>query len=336
MVLKTPDIVPALLNPVIYPSKSTEVKLIQTQMSWLFLTNRYVYKVKKPINLGYLDYTTLESRHYFCRQEIKLNRRLCPNVYLGVLPITSSSGTISIGGHGRVIDYMVKMRRLPEDRMMNVMLLKGQVRPKTMAEVANVLADFHHRTVTNSAINIFGTVETITKNAQENFEQTKPYIGVTIPKNRYQLIKNFTENFIQQKQIVFEQRISSGRIKDCHGDLHAAHICLTTDICIYDCIEFNKRFRYGDVAAEVAFLAMDLDHFGFPNLSRSFVEAYIESSEDPEILTVLDFYKCYRAYVRGKVESFKLNSIGFTENDKNKARVVSENYFALAEKYARQ
>jgi aminoglycoside phosphotransferase family enzyme len=333
---RIPDIVQALLDPGIYPDKSAEVKLIQTQMSWLFMTDRHVYKVKKPVNLGYLDYTTMESRYYFCRQEIRLNRRLCPKVYLGVVPITSSNGTISIGGHGQAIDYAVKMHRLPEDRMMNVMLLKGQVTPNTMTEVASVLADFHHRTVTNFAINIFGTVETITKNTQENFEQTKPYIDVTIAKNRYQLIKDFTEDFIQQNQTVFERRMRGGRIKDCHGDLHAAHICLTDDICIYDCIEFNERFRYGDVAAEVAFLAMDLDHFGFPNLSRSFVEAYIESSEDPDILTVLVFYKCYRAYVRGKVESFKLNSIGFTENERNEARVVSDNYFVLAEQYARQ
>jgi len=329
-----PELVQALLNPKAYPETPPQrIELAQTQMSFVFLTDDYVYKVKKPVNLGYLDYTTLDKRHFYCQREVELNRRLCPAAYLGVVPIRLDKGNISIDGQGEVIEYAVKMRRLPQEAMMNVLLANNKVSPQMVASVAQKLAGFHQRAETNATISAFGNLDAITKNTEENFTQTKKYIGNTIPQDKYQRIKDYTTAFIKNNAPLFHKRIDDGRIRDCHGDLHAAHICFTDDICIYDCIEFSDRFRYCDVASEVAFLAMDLDHYGQADLSRSFVNAYVAQSQDDELLRLLNFYKCYLAYVRGKVEGFKLDDPYISAEEKTRVLAIARSYFDLAESY---
>ncbi len=328
-----PEMVQALLDPKAYPDISQGVELVQTQMSFVFLTDNYVYKVKKPVNLGYLDYTTLDKRQFYCQKEVELNRRLCPGAYLGVVPITRGRGNISVGGQGKVIEYAVKMYRLPQGAMMDVLLTNNQVSPEMVGSVAQRLAEFHQKAETNANISTFGDLDTIIQNTDENFTQTEKYIGITISQEKYQHIKKYTGSFIKKNASSFHKRIADGKIRDCHGDLHAAHICFTNGICIYDCIEFNDRFRYCDVASEVAFLAMDLDHYGRADLSRSFVNAYISRSRDKELRGLLNFYKCYRAYVRGKVESFKLDDPHISEEEKAMALAVAKSYFELAESY---
>ncbi len=328
-----PELVQALLDPKAYPDTSQGVELVQTQMSFVFLTDNYVYKVKKPVNLGYLDYTTLERRHFYCQREVELNRRLCPDVYLGVVPITQSKGDIFIEGQGEVIEYAVKMRRLPQQAMMDVLLTNNRVSPEMVYSVAQKLAEFHQEAETNASISTFGNLNTIIQNTDENFTQTEKYIGITISREKYQRIKEYTDSFIKKNASLFHKRIADGRIRDCHGDLHAAHICFLNGICIYDCIEFNDRFRYCDVASEVAFLAMDLDHYGRADLSRSFVNAYISRSRDKELRQLLNFYKCYRAYVRGKVESFKLDDPHISDEEKGRTLAIARSYFELTESY---
>ncbi|MFC2017326.1 gluconokinase [Chloroflexota bacterium] len=328
-----PEMVQALLDPKAYPSAPQGVELMQTQMSFVFLTDNYVYKVKKPVNLGYLDYTTPERRHFYCQREVELNRRLCPDAYLGIVPITQDKGNILVGGQGEVIEYAVKMRRLPQGAMMDVLLANNQVSPEMVGSVAQKLAEFHQEAETDVNISTFGNLNTIIQNTDENFAQTEKYIGNTITRDRYQHIKKYTDSFIKKNASLFHKRIADGRIRDCHGDLHAAHICFLDGICIFDCIEFNDRFRYCDVASEVAFLAMDLDHYGRADLSRSFVTAYISKSRDKELKELLNFYKCYRAYVRGKVESFKLDDPHISDEEKAKVLAVARRYFELAESY---
>jgi len=302
-------------------------------MSFIFLTDDYVYKVKKAVNLGYLDYTTLDKRHLYCQREVELNRRLCPEAYLGVVPISRDKGNISIEGQGEVIEYAVKMRRLPQQAMMDILLANNQVSPQMVTSVAQKLVEFHQQAETNANISAFGELDAIIKNTEENFTQTEKYIGNTISQEKYQRIKDYTDSFIEKNTPLFHKRITDGRIRDCHGDLHAAHICFTNGICIYDCIEFNDRFRYCDVASEVAFLAMDLDHYGRADLSRSFVNAYVERSQDKQILELLNFDKCYRAYVRGKVESFKFDDPYISEGEKTRVLAIARRYFELAESY---
>ncbi len=328
-----PELVKALLEPKAYPETTRQVEMVQTQMSFVFLTDNYVYKVKKPVNLGYLDYTTLDKRHFYCQKEIELNRRLCPDVYLGVVPISRERGDILMGGRGEVIEYAVKMLRLPQNAMMDVLLVKNQVSSEMIAGVAQKLAEFHQQAETNTTISAFGGLDIITQNTEENFTQTEKYVSHTISQEKYQRIRAYTDDFIDKNASLFYKRIKDGRIRDCHGDLHAAHICFANGICIYDCIEFNDRFRYCDIASEVAFLAMDLDHYGRADLSHSFVRAYVDRGQDRELLELLDFYKCYRAYVRGKVESFKLDDPHISDVEKARVLAVSRSYFELAESY---
>jgi aminoglycoside phosphotransferase family enzyme len=327
------DIVAVLSNPDVYPETTRKVQVAQTQMSVVFLIDTFVYKIKKPVNLGYLDYTTLEKRHHLCEQEVKLNRRLCPEVYLGVVPITLDRGKIILDGKGEAIEYAVKMRKLPYNRMMDVLLVKNRVTPAMMVRVAEKVANFHRNAETSPDIGKFGSLETIIFNTEENFSQTEKYVGRAFSQEQYNRLVQYTRDFIKNKAVLFNKRVSAGKIKDCHGDLHAQHICFTDGICIYDCIEFNDRFRYVDVAAEVSFLAMDLDRWGHPELSNYFVNGYIAMSGDNEISALLNFYKCYFAYVRAKVNCFRLDDVLLSMAEKVKALADARLYFSLAESY---
>jgi aminoglycoside phosphotransferase family enzyme len=329
----TPSLVKALLKSEIYPHNPQKVELVQTQMSFLFLTGDYVYKVKKPVDLGYLDYTTLEKRRFFCQQEIELNRRLCPDIYLEVVPIISSRGQIHLGGEGKIIEYAVKMKQLPEERMLDRLLSQDLVTEEMVGRVAEKLATFHNKARTSPEISAYGKLDAIMINTEENFSQTEKYMGISISDQKYNHIKAYTNEFLKSNKSLFQKRIASGRIRDCHGDLHAAHVCISNGIYIYDCIEFNDRFRYGDVASELAFLAMDLDRFKQADLSQAFVTAYVRLSQDKELLQLLNFYKCYRAYVRGKVESFKFDDPYVPEEEKTIALAAAMRYFELAESY---
>ncbi len=328
-----PEIVKVLLDPQIYPHRPERVELVQTQMSFVFLTGDYVYKLKKPVDLGYLDYTTLEKRNYFCHQEVILNRRLCPEVYLGVAQIAEEEGRIVAEGKGEAMEYAVKMRRLPQERTMDNLLRRNQVSEEMVARVARKVAEFHHKAEGNEEISSFGDIGVVVTNTDENFAQTERYIGISISREKYGTIRAYTQSFIKGNDLLFRQRTKQGRIRDCHGDLHAPHVCFTNGICIFDCIEFNERFRYCDVASEIAFLAMDLDYHRHPDLSQHFVRSYQEASGDQELEQLIDFYKCYRAYVRGKVESFKLDDPHISEEEKRTILAIARRYFERAESY---
>ena len=327
------SLVELLLKPEAYPHKPQAVELVQTQMSFLFLTGDYVYKVKKPVNLGYLDYTTLEKRHSFCCRELSLNRRLCPEAYLAVVAISEGKDGLCVEGQGKAMEYAVKMKQLPRDRMMDVLLRKGEVSQEMVSGVAEKLVRFHQESQTSPEIAVFGSLDVIQQNTDENFAQTEKYVDISIPRASYHRIKSYTGDFIDNNRSLFLRRVEEGRIRDCHGDLHAAHICFGDGICIYDCIEFNDRFRYADVASEIAFLAMDLDRYQRADLSQHLVDTCVDLSGDEDLLRLLNFYKCYRAYVRGKVESFKLDDPYIPGEEKAKALAVARGYFELAGEY---
>lgn len=329
------ELAETLQLPGAYPHKPESVGFQQTQMSLLFFAGDYVYKVKKPVNLGYLDYSTLHDRHRLCLREVELNRRLCPDVYLDVVPIVRQSGHLLVEHDGEPVEYAVKMRRLPQERMLDQLLSSKLATAGMMEAAALKVAAFHEKSETSDEVATFGGITTIRQNTDENFEQTVRNIGTTITAANHEVIRAFTDGFIETHAPLFSERVRGGRIRDCHGDLHAAHICMTDDICIYDCIEFNDRFRYGDVASEVAFLAMDLDRFGRQDLSRTFVSAYQRASEDEDLKALIPFYKCYRAFVRGKVEGFKLTDPLMPEEERQAARRLARRYFHLAVDYAR-
>ncbi|MBN1177324.1 MAG: phosphotransferase [Dehalococcoidales bacterium] len=330
-----PELVQALLDPQSYPGPPKRVELIQTQISYVFIAGDLVYKVKKPVDMGFLDYSTLEKRLTLCIKELELNRRLCPDAYLEVVPVTGDDGKIVMDGRGDIKEYAVKMRRLPREAMMDYLLQQNNVTPDMLAMVAKKLAVFHRSTATDEIISDFGTLEAVTRiTLEDNFGQTAKYVGTVIPPEKYNYLKERTGNFLKKNAPLFQKRVSDGRIRDCHGDLHAAHVCFTGNICIYDCIEFNDSLRYTDVAAEVAFLAMDLDHYGRSDLSNSFIDAYVKESGDEELRSLLDFYKCYRAYVRAKVGCFQYDDKYIDAGEKEKILENTRSYVKLAESYA--
>ena len=329
-----PPLVQALLNPGAYPEKPQTVELVQTHISFVFLADNYVYKVKKPVDFGFIDFTTLQKRQFFCQQELHLNRRLCRDIYLDVVPITQSAGQFAIGREGEAVEYAVKMRRLPQERTMDKLLRAGEVNSEMVARVAAKLVAFHAEA--EVIRDGFGDLDTVRLNIEENFTQTEKYISETISAETFQRIKEYTTSFMKANAALFAKRVQEGKVKDCHGDLHAAHICFGNDICIFDCIDFNERFRYCDISSEIAFLAMDLDFHGSSDLARDFVDAYVELSGDGELMQLLDFYKCYRAYVRGKVESFQLDDPHISAKDKARVSGTAGRYFDLAQSYISQ
>ncbi len=327
-------LVEALTQPGAYPERPARVSLRQTHISWLFFTERYVYKVKKPVNFGFLDFTTLEARKFFCEEEARLNRRLAPGVYLGVVSVKAADGVVHLGGIGETVEYALQMRRLPEERMLPTLLASGQVTAETMERLAGLLAEFHARVETGGQVNRAGSQATILANWEENFAQTRPYLDMPLSRDLWEQIRARVLAFCRARERLFGQRVDEGRIRDGHGDLRAEHICLTEPIVIFDCIEFNERFRHSDVAADVAFLAMDLDARGFPDLSKAFVQAYIERSGDCGLPDVLDFYRCYRAFVRAKVACFRLDDPILSAQEKRAALKAAQRYCQLAARYA--
>jgi aminoglycoside phosphotransferase family enzyme/predicted kinase len=290
-------------------------RIIETHISWVFLTPEYAYKVKKPVNLGFLDFTTLKRRRHFCEEEVRLNRRLAPDTYLGMKKIKRG---------GRTVEVAVWMRRLPDELMLDRLVAEGRADAELMERIGRVVADFHAAAARSRAINHFGSRKVIERNWRENFAQTRRLPPEVLRPDVRDAVRAWVRHFLRRHGRRFAARVRARRIRDCHGDLQAQHICCTDPIRIYDCIEFNHRFRYGDTASEIAFLAMDLDVLGRPDLAMDFVNAYLDASGDYGAVPLLDFYRAYRAWVRGKV----LGMQGEAQ------RRRAHDYFALAAGYA--
>jgi aminoglycoside phosphotransferase family enzyme len=302
-----PWLVAALREPAVYPHPVDRVELVETHISWVFLAGERVYKVKKPVDLGFLDFRTLRQRRHFSQEEVRLNRRLAPDTYLGVIELKGSRPHIRIGGLGPTIEVAVEMRRLPAERMLDRLVVAGRAEPAHVRAVAATVARFHDDAETGGRIDQMGSVETIRKNWDECFTQTAETPADLWPLEQRRTLRDYVDDFLTREASRLEARISEGRIRDCHGDLQAQHVCCIEPIQIFDCIEFNERFRFGDTAGEIAFLAMDLQRLGSSELAIEFINAYIEETGDYGVVPLLDFYRAYRALVRAKVLAFQLS-----------------------------
>lgn len=334
------EVVQALMRPEAYDEKVYSVKLLQTHISFVFLADGFAYKVKKPVNFGFLDFTTLEKRKFYCEEEARINSQLCSKLYLGVVPVRKSkAGEIKINGSGEVVEYAVKMRRLPQETIMTRLLEKNEVAHEEVARIALLLAKFHSKAKTGKGVDEYGSEAQIRANWMQNFEQMRNLRGKLIPEKQFDFIESKVLSFIDSNKKLFEERIAQKRVRECHGDVHSGNIFIvksesSSDICIFDAIEFNKAFSCSDVAAEVAFLAMDLEFHGKRELAEHFVNSYVKQSGDRKLLQLLPFYKCYRAYVRAKVNSFKLADKNISAQEKKWAEKLTKKYFALAHAYA--
>ena len=330
-----PLLIDAMKNPDFYPHQPKAVELIQTHISYVFIAGDFVYKIKKPLKFDFLDFTSLAKRKFFCEEELRLNQRLAPDTYLDVIAISrTSQGNITMNHGIEIIEYAVRMKRLPGDRMFKSLLARKLIDEKIMDALAEKIASFHRQAGTDAHIDALGSIENIRHNNDENFSETLNYINVTLPEYQYRFIKEYVDQFLFVNQALFEKRVRNHKIKDCHGDLHLDHICIHDGITIFDCIEFNERFRCGDVAEDVAFLTMDIDFNGYPQLADVFVTSYVNYSGDIDLPALLNFYRCYYAYVRGKVTSLRLAQEEITENECRAIKKTAEKYFDLAYTYA--
>jgi len=323
----------SLLQPAAYPEPAPDVRLIQTHVSWIFLAGKFAYKIKKPVNFGFLDFSTIDRRRFYCQEELRLNRRLCPEIYLDVIPVRETPGGAAFHGEGAILDYAVKMMRLPEERMADRLLTEGKLTGADVQSIAVTVAAFHQQALTGGEIDSYGSLETIRRNWEENFQQVAEFTGITITPEDLATIREWTGQFMTAKAELFSLRVAGGFIRECDGDLHLENICLTERACIFDCIEFNSRFRYSDTVADIAFLTMDLEFHGRRDLARIFLEKYIAVSGDAGVSELVDFYAVYRAFIRGKVESFRLKDPGIPVVEKAAAKDKAMSYFRLARGY---
>ncbi len=339
-----PKLIEALLQKNAYPppfrssgggALETPVELVQTHISYIFLTENYVYKIKKPVDFGFLDFSTLGKRLHYCKEEVRLNLRLAPDVYLGVVPVTEEGGRFLVeGSSGEIVEYAVKMRRLDERKILKELIKADNADAGVISRVADRLSVFHREAEGGERISGFGSPEVIEANVAENFTQTEGFIGETISLERFEAIKAYSAGFMAEKEALFRRRMAEGRIRDCHGDIHSDHISINRSIEIIDCIEFNERFRFSDTVADIAFLAMDLDYQGRGDLSRALEERYFEQTGDGDGRELINFYKCYRAYVRGKVEGFKLREEEVEPSERLCSEGSAIRYFHLSSRYA--
>ncbi|NVN89865.1 MAG: AAA family ATPase [Desulfuromonadales bacterium] len=329
------SILKSLLKPDAYPELTTKVDLVQTHASWIFLTDSHAYKIKKPVDFGFLNFTTIDRRRFYCNEEVKYNNRLCPKgIYEGVVELRQTAGGASFLGDGQILDYAVKMKRLPAERMLDRLIVNNNVSVSEIRDVARVIAKFHLSTPTSPSVSEFGRLDRILFNWNENFEQTNTFENTSLPGSEREYIKIWVSLFAEQNAEIFERRIKNGFIRECDGDIHLENICLVDGIpYIFDCIEFNERFRCCDTAADIAFLLMDLDFHCRRDLSGEALAAYHDTTGDDEMLVLLDFYKIYRAFVRGKIESFHSNDMGIDQQGRIAATQKAIRYFRLARGY---
>jgi aminoglycoside phosphotransferase family enzyme/predicted kinase len=262
-----------------------------------------------------------------------LNQRLAPNAYLDVVSVTRVGRTYHLGGEGRAHEVAVWMRRLPAGRMLDRLVESGAIDHRLMEDIGRTIAGFHARAATGPAIAHFGRQEAIARNLAENLARTGRFPAEVLPLELRRAVVGFLRQSLRTQRRRLAERVRAGRVRDCHGDLQAQHICCTDPIQIFDCIEFNHRFRYGDTAGEIAFLAMDLDALGRPDLALDFLNAYLDVSGDYAAVPLLDFYRAYRAWIRGKV--YGLQAVDPARADRAALVARARGYFDLAAAYAR-
>jgi aminoglycoside phosphotransferase family enzyme/predicted kinase len=329
-----------LAEPATYPHPVEAVRTVQTHISCVFLTGDYAYKVKKPVDFGFLDYRTLSTRHHYCVQELRLNRRLCPDIYLDVLPITFEDGRLQMGGNGTPVEWAVRMKQLRDEDMLSQRLRAGALTPGEILSLAGRLSAFHRSAPSNAAIRAYGahgaiadtvavTLKTMDTVAQE------PHDALT-----RRILRSSLEEFMQAHADLFACRMKEGRIRDCHGDLRTQNICLDTrydeGIQIFDCIEFNDAFRYIDVAADIAYLAMDLDLAGRADVSMDLMDTYLRETEDRSLAQILPFYLIYRAIVRGNIALLASRESEIPEPERQTQRSIAARAHDLASSYAQR
>ncbi len=326
-------LIEALRSPSAYDHPVEEIQLLQTHISWVLLTGELAYKIKKPVDLGFVDFTTLARRKFYCEEELRLNRRLAPQLYLGVVPVTGTLETPRMNGSGDTIEYAVQMRQFLQEALLSQVLARRELTAAHIDALATQVADFHGRIAVAPANKPFGTFECLQHELDEVFEHLELNTKYNTPiKN----LRTWCRQELAARKESLESRRRGGFVRECHGDMHLGNMLLFNgEPLIFDCLEFNEDFRNGDVLSEVAFTTMDLEDRGSPSLAHRYLNAYLEQTGDYSGLAVFRYYLVYRALVRAKVACLRLKQAGMAADEQRRIVTEYESYLTLAERFAR-
>ncbi len=323
-------LIEGLLRPKAFPHPADDMEHLQTHISHVILAGDYAYKIKKPLDLGFLDFSTLERRRFCCDEELRLNRRLAPDLYLQVVPITGTPEEPKFGGEGVPLEYAVKMRRFPQ----SALLSHQQPSPEIIDRIARKAAEFHADIPSAGAESAFGTPQAVFFPMQQNFDQIRGLVDDPGELARLGRLEQWTRDTYARLEPLLARRKLEGHIRECHGDMHLGNIALIDgEIAIFDGIEFNPDLRWIDTLSEVAFFVMDLEQAGRDRLAWRFLDGYLTVSGDYEGLLLLDFYKVYRALVRAKVTAIRLAQGDLPAEEREAVMNEYSRYSTLAERY---
>lgn len=333
---KQPALIRSLLQPAAYQHPVKEIQLIETHISWVILTGDYVYKIKKPINLGFLDFSTLEKRRFCCNEELRLNSRLAAEIYLDVVPIAGTAEHPVLQGAGETIEYAVRMVQFPQQAQLDNMLAEGRLHNSHIDAIAVMVARFHQVTDIAPADSDFGDLQHVYHPVAENFSQIREHLHTSEFDDELAGLEDWSQSANKALAAVFEQRKQDGFIRECHGDMHLRNLVwFNNKPMAFDCLEFNPALRWIDTLSEIAFLVMDLQDRNQTALARRFLNDYLQQSGDYQGVKVLDFYLVYRALVRAKVAAIRAGQQGITASEQNEAEKEFQTYLQLAQSYTR-
>lgn len=326
------DLIGSLRNPAVWPHPASEVEVVETHISYVLLAGDFAYKIKKPVDLGFLDFSTLELRQYYCEQELYLNRRLAPDIYLDVVVITGDPENPEIGGTSPILEYAVRMRRFPSDGLLSQHI--DRLTPELVDSLAIKVAAFHAEIASTDAANPCGAPDLVYVPMQENFDLIRELQHAPEVVAQLDRLEGWTRQAHTALSGTLAARKADGFVRECHGDMHLGNITLIdAEAVIFDGIEFSKELRWIDTISEVAFLAMDLDRCARPELAQRFLNTYLEQNGDYAGLELLAFYKTYRALVRAKVAAIRLGQDALAMQERTRLEQDLRAYIDLAEGY---
>jgi aminoglycoside phosphotransferase family enzyme/predicted kinase len=327
-------LVRGLLQPGAYQHPTEAVRLLETHCAWVLLTGAYAFKIKKPVNFGFLDYSTLEKRRFFCEEEIRLNRRFAPHIYLDVVAIRGELQAPCVEGDGPLLEYAVRMRQFPANGLLSDLAASGRLESTHIDQLVERVAAFHQVAERATPDSAYGEPRRIHHWVVENFQHIRPTVSATQDLQQLERVRRWVEQERERLDTLLRARKQDGFIRECHGDLHLGNLTLIDDqVTLFDCIEFNPELRWIDVMSEVAFLIMDLQERGYAGFANRFLNGYLQHTGDYAGLGVLSYYLVYRAVVRAKVAVLRAQQAQPASPVLRHAQLEYHEYARLAEQY---
>lgn len=329
-----PELIKSLLQPDVYDHSIKATQLIETHISWVILTGDFVYKIKKPCNLGFLDFSTLEKRRFYCYEELRLNRRLASSLYLEVMPITGRPEQPDLHGNGRIIEYAIKMVQFPQQAQLDNMLAAGKLDKRHIDAIAHMVAEFHQSIAVAAPDTPFGMPEHVYDPVKQTYIRIKKNLNTKKYDKQISELEKWHKSAFESLVPIFEQRKCDGFIRECHGDMHLRNLVwLNSKPLAFDCLEFDPDLRWIDTLSEIAFLIMDLQDREQPQLAQRLLNSYLEQCGDYSGMPVFRFYLIYRATVRAMVNAIRAGQSGLLKSEQQAAENEIQSYLKLALSY---